>query len=54
MIFLPNSSIGDNVVVAAHSVVNKKFLSNVIIGGAPAKIIKEYNFERHCWEKVEE
>ncbi|WP_459592381.1 acyltransferase [Enterococcus cecorum] len=53
VIFLPNSSIGDNVVVAAHSVVNKKFPSNVIIGGAPAKIIKEYNFEKHCWEKVE-
>lgn len=52
VIFLPNSSIGDNVVVAAHSVVNKVFPSNVIIGGAPARIIKKYNFENHCWEKV--
>lgn len=53
VIFLPNSSIGDNVIVAAHSVVNKKFPSNVIIGGAPAKIIKKYNYEKHCWEKIE-
>lgn len=52
VIFLPNSSIGDNVIVAAHSVVNKKFPSNVIIAGAPAKIIKKYNFEKHCWERV--
>ena len=52
VIFLPNSSIGDNVIVAAHSVVNKKFPSNVIIAGAPAKIIKVYNFTTHRWEKV--
>ena len=52
VIFLPNSSIGNNVIVAAHSVVNKKFPSNVIIGGVPAKIIKKYNFETHKWEKV--
>ena len=52
VIFLPNSSIGDNVVVAAHSVVNKQFPSNVIIAGAPAKIIKKYNFDRHRWEKI--
>lgn len=51
-IFLPNSEIGDNVIVAAHSVVNKKFPSNVIIAGSPAKIIKKYNFETHEWEKV--
>ena len=50
--FLPNSSVGDNVIVAAHSVVNKSFPSNVIIAGAPAKIIKEYNFKTHQWEKI--
>ena len=52
VIFLPNSAIGDNVIVAAHSVVNKKFPSNVMIAGAPARIIKVYNFKEHCWEKV--
>ena len=54
VIFLPNSSIGDNCVVAAHSVVNKHFPSNVIIGGAPAKVLKKYNFETHQWEKVKD
>lgn len=54
VIFLPNSSIGDNCVVAAHSVVNKKFPSNVIIGGAPAKVLKKYNFDTHQWEKVKD
>ncbi len=32
--------LGDNIVVAANSVVTKSFPSNCIIGGIPAKIIK--------------
>lgn len=36
---LPNVSIGDNCVIGAGSVVTKKFPSNVIIAGVPAKII---------------
>lgn len=32
--------LGDNVVVAANSVVTKSFPSNSIVGGTPAKIIK--------------
>jgi acetyltransferase-like isoleucine patch superfamily enzyme len=39
--FAPGSAIGDNVIVAMGSVVTKKFdLSNVMIGGVPANIIK--------------
>lgn len=38
--FLPGVSVGDNVVIGAGSVVTKKFPSNVVIGGNPAKIIK--------------
>jgi acetyltransferase-like isoleucine patch superfamily enzyme len=38
-IFLMNSSVGDNVIVGAGSVVTKKFDSNLVIGGNPAKII---------------
>ncbi len=34
-------TIGDNVVVGANSVVTHSFPSNVIIAGAPAKIIRE-------------
>jgi acetyltransferase-like isoleucine patch superfamily enzyme len=38
---LKNSEIGDNSIVATGAVVNGKFPSNVIIGGLPARIIKE-------------
>lgn len=37
----PGVSLGDNVVVASGSVVTKSFGNNVIIGGNPAKVIKE-------------
>lgn len=39
----PGVVIGDNVVVASGSVVTKSFGDNIIIGGNPAKIIKEIN-----------
>lgn len=39
--FMPGSKIGNNVVVAAGAIVSGEFPSNVIIGGVPAKIIKE-------------
>lgn len=38
---LPGVSIGDNVVIGAGAVVTKSFPSNVVIGGNPAKVIKE-------------
>lgn len=37
---LKNSEIGKNCIIATGAVVNKKFPGNVIIGGVPAKIIK--------------
>ncbi len=40
---LKGVSIGDNVVIAANSVVNKDFPGNCIIGGVPGKIIKILN-----------
>ncbi len=38
---LKNSEIGKNTIVATGSIVSGKFPENVIIGGIPAKIIKE-------------
>ena len=38
---LKNSVIGDNTVVATGSVVSGYFPSNVVIGGVPAKVIKD-------------
>lgn len=38
---LSGTILGDHVIVAAGSVVNKQFPDNVLIGGIPAKIIKK-------------
>jgi acetyltransferase-like isoleucine patch superfamily enzyme len=40
-IILPNVKIGDGVIVGAGSVVTKSFSANQVIGGVPAKSIKE-------------
>ena len=37
-IILPGSSIGKGSVVAARSLINKKFPKNCLIGGIPAKL----------------
>lgn len=39
-VIAPGVTLGDNVVVAAGAVVTKSFPDNVVIGGNPAKIIK--------------
>ena len=38
---LPGIRIGNNVVVAAGAVVTKDVPDNVVVGGVPARIIKE-------------
>ncbi|MGX7245871.1 chorismate mutase [Enterococcus quebecensis] len=41
VVITPGVTLGDNVVVAAGAVVTKSFPDNCVIGGNPAKIIKE-------------
>lgn len=43
VVILAGAQIGNNCVIAANSVVNKKFPDNCLIGGIPAKIIKKLN-----------
>lgn len=43
--------IGRNSVVAAHAVVTKDVPPYSIVAGNPAKIVKQYNFETHEWER---
>ena len=49
--FLAGAKIGDNVVVGAGSVVNKRFGDNVIIAGVPARVIKVFDESKHEWVK---
>lgn len=44
--------LGKHCVVGANSVVRGTFPDYSVIVGAPAKIVKKYNFETKCWEKV--
>jgi len=42
-VVMPNVTVGENSTVAAFSFVNKDVPPNVIVGGVPAKIIKNMN-----------
>lgn len=53
VIILPGVRIGEKAIVGAGSIVTKTVPAYSIAVGNPAKIIKKYNFESHCWEKCE-
>lgn len=52
VVILPGVTIGDKSIVAAGSVVSKDIPPYCIAAGVPAKVLKVYNFESHCWERV--
>ncbi|GHA56824.1 acetyltransferase [Pontibacter akesuensis] len=45
-------SIGKHSIVAAGSVVTKNVPPYTIVGGNPARILKQYNPETEAWEKI--
>ena len=49
---MPGVKIGSGVIVGAHSVVTKNIETNCICVGNPARVIKKYNAELNCWERV--
>lgn len=51
VIVMPGVSIGDWSIVGAGSLVTKDIPPYSIAVGNPAKVIKQYNFATHCWEK---
>ena len=40
-VFLDGAELGDGCVVAANAVVTKQFPANSIVGGVPAKVLRE-------------
>ena len=51
-VILPGVCIGDNSIVGASSVVTKNVPSNSIVAGNPAKIIKQYDFNKNIWARI--
>lgn len=49
VIIMPGVTIGDGVVIGAHSIVNSDIPANCIAVGAPARIIKKYDFSKETW-----
>lgn len=46
---LKGGGLGANCIVAAGSIVTKKFPSNVMVAGIPARIVKQYDFVDNKW-----
>lgn len=49
---LPGSNIGKKCVIGAGSVVTKDIPDYSVVVGNPARVIKQYNFQQHQWEKI--
>lgn len=48
---LPGATIGDGCIIGAHAVVKGNIPAYSMAVGAPAKVVKKYNFDLASWEK---
>lgn len=51
-VILPGVTIGEHCVVAAGSIVSQSIPPYSVCAGVPAKVLKQYDFERKEWVKV--
>ena len=49
---LPGVTIGQGSIIGANSVVSRSIPANCIAVGAPAKVIKKFNYNNNQWEKI--
>lgn len=54
VVVLKGVTIGEGCIIGANALVNKNIPDNSIAVGAPAKVIKKFNFKNNTWEKVNE
>ena len=52
VVITPGVRIGRHAIVAAGAVVTKDVSPYTIVGGNPAKILKQYNFQTKSWERI--
>lgn len=49
---MPGVIVGRDSIIGSNSVVTKNTPPYTISVGSPAKVVKQYNFETKCWERV--
>lgn len=50
-VILPGINIGKGAIIGAGAIVTKNVLPYTMVAGNPARVIKEYDFEKHEWVK---
>lgn len=51
-VILPGVVIGDNAIVGAGAIVTKSISAYSICAGNPARVIKTWNSDKECWDRV--
>ena len=53
-VILPGVTVGEKCIIGANSVVNRDIPAYSIAVGMPARVVKIWDFEQHCWRKPDE